>query len=132
MTQQPRERPQAEQQRQKIITIATVEEFPPGQRREVKVGSRTIAVFNIDGEYYAIYGICPHQYAPLACGRLQGTVICNAETGWQKKWAYDGEIVVCPGHAMEFHVKTGKAIGYDLKLRTYEMFVEDGLVKLQL
>jgi len=112
------------------VTIASVDDFPLGTRREVKVGRATIAVFNIGGAYYAIYGRCPHQFAPLSRGRLQGTVICNEETCWETKWAYEGEVVVCPGHAMEFHVKTGKAIGYNLKLRTYDVVVEEGQVKL--
>ena len=129
MTQLQRE---AAQREKKTVAIAAVQDFPPGARVEVRIGSRKIAIFNVDGHYYGIHGICPHQFAPLAEGRLQGTVICNAETGWQKKWAYDGEIIVCPGHAMEFHVKTGKAIGYDLRLRTYEVLVEDGEVKLVL
>ena len=112
------------------IVLGRVEDFPPGTREEVKVGSTVIAVFNVDGDYYALYGRCPHQFAPLSRGRLQGTVICNAETGWETQWAYEGEILVCPGHAMEFHVKTGQAVGYNLKLRTYPVIVEDGLVKL--
>ena len=112
------------------VVLGHVEDFPPGTRMEVKVGSAVIAVFNIDGNYYALFGRCPHQSAPLSRGRLQGTVICNADTGWETQWAYDGEILVCPGHAMEFHVKTGQAIGYDLKLRTYPVIVEEGLVKL--
>ena len=112
------------------VVLGRVEDFPPGDRREVKMGATVIAVFNVDGNYYALYGRCPHQFAPLSRGRLQGTVICNADTGWETQWAYDGEVLVCPGHAMEFHVKTGQAIGYDLKLRTYPVVVEDGLVKL--
>ena len=112
------------------VVLGPAEDFPPGTRMEVKVGSTVIAVFNVDGSYYALFGRCPHQSAPLSRGRLQGTVICNAATGWEKQWAYEGEILVCPGHAMEFHVKTGQAIGYDLKLRTYPVVVEDGLVKL--
>ena len=112
------------------VVLGRVEDFAPGARMEVKVGSTVIAVFNVDGNYYALYGRCPHQSAPLSRGRLQGTVICNAETGWETQWAYEGEILVCPGHAMEFHVKTGQAVGYDLKLRTYPVVVADGLVKL--
>jgi len=112
------------------VVVSRAEDFPSGTRMEVKFGSAVIAVFNIGGEYYALYGRCPHQFAPLSRGRLQGTVICNAETGWETQWAYDGEILVCPGHAMEFHVKTGQAIGYDLKLRTYPVVIEDGWVKL--
>jgi 3-phenylpropionate/trans-cinnamate dioxygenase ferredoxin subunit len=124
--------PQAasEQTTGRRIEIAAVADFPPGTRMEVKVGSALIAVFNIAGAYYAIYGRCPHQSAPLSRGRLQGTVICSAETNWETQWAHDGEVLVCPGHAMEFLVKTGQAIGYDLKLRTYPVVVENGRVML--
>lgn len=96
----------------------------------VEIDHKVIAVFNIAGDYYAIHDRCPHQYAPLSRGRLQGTVICNAQTGWEPQWAHDDEIVVCPGHGMEFHVKTGKALGYDFKLRTYQVTVEDDYVTL--
>jgi len=112
------------------INLGPAADFPPGARMEVKVGRALIAVFNLAGTYYAIFGRCPHQSAPLSRGRLQGTVICNAETDWQTQWSCEGEIVVCPGHAMEFHVKTGRAMGYDLALRTYPVFVEDGQVML--
>ncbi len=112
------------------IVIAHVDDFPPGTRREVQVGRAVIAVFNIEGEFHAIYGICPHQFAPLAQGKLQGTVICNADTGWEVEWAYEGEVLVCPGHAMEFHVRTGEAIGYGYSLRTYEVIVKDSIVTL--
>lgn len=112
------------------ITLSTVADFPPGARLQVKVGAAMIAVFNINGDYRAIYGRCPHQFARLSQGRLQGTVICNEQTHWETEWAYEGEILTCPGHAMEFHLKTGEAIGYGFKLRTYKVVVEDGLVKL--
>ncbi len=114
------------------ILISSVEEFPPGSRREVVIGRAVVAVFNIAGTYYGIHGICPHQFAPLSQGKLQGTVICNAATGWEVEWVHDGEVIVCPGHAMEFHVKTGEAFGYGFRLRTYEVVVEDNQVKLVL
>lgn len=115
---------------QRKITVAAAADFPPGTRMEVKVGRAVIAVFNVGGDYYALFGRCPHQSAPLSRGRLQGTVICSQDTCWKTEWAFDGEVLVCPGHGMEYHVKTGKAFGYDLKLRTYEVVVEDGQVKL--
>lgn len=113
-----------------LYTIATVEEFPPGTRMAVRIGKRAVAVFNIDGRYWAITDRCPHQFAPLSRGRLQGTVVCGAETGWEPQWAHEGTVVVCPGHGMEFDVKTGKGFGYDLKLATYDVVVQDGEVKL--
>lgn len=115
---------------QRKVAIAAVDEFPSGTRMEVQVGRALIAVFNIGGSFFALYGRCPHQSAPLSRGRLQGTVICNADTCWETQWAHDGEVLVCPGHGMEYDVRSGKAFGYDLKLRTYEVLVEDGQVLL--
>ncbi len=130
MTVQTAAQPTFDQAAGRKIAIAAAADFPPGTRMEVKVGNNTIAVFNIAGTYYALYGRCPHQFAPLSRGRLQGTVICNAETGWETQWAHDGEVLVCPGHAMEFLVRTGQAVGYNLKLRTYPVCVEDDMVML--
>ncbi|MDE0080362.1 MAG: Rieske 2Fe-2S domain-containing protein [Caldilineaceae bacterium] len=125
-------RPARKSRRQRKIPVAAVHDFPPGTRMEVKVGSVQIAVFNVGGDFYALYGRCPHQSAPLSRGRLQGTVICNADTCWETEWAYEGEVLVCPGHGMEYHIRSGKAFGYDLRLRTYEVVVEEGQVKLVL
>ena len=126
----PPETPERSRRARRKITVAAVDDFPPDTRMEVRVGRALIAVFNVGGEYYALYGRCPHQSAPLSRGRLQGTVVCNAETGWETEWACDGEVLVCPGHGMEYHLKSGKAFGYDFRLRTYEVVVEDGQVKL--
>lgn len=130
MTAPTEAQPYSEQATGRKVAIAAAADFPSGSRMEVKVGNTLIAVFNVAGSYYAIYGRCPHQFAPLSRGRLQGTVICSAETNWETQWAHDGEVLVCPGHAMEFLLKTGQAIGYHLKLRTYPVYVEDGQVVL--
>ncbi len=126
----PEKQPSLRSRSRRKIPVAPLHDFPPGTRMEVKVGSVQIAVFNVGGDFYALYGRCPHQSAPLSRGRLQGTVICNAETCWETEWAHDGEVLVCPGHGMEYHIRSGKAFGYDLRLRTYEVVVEDGQVKL--
>ena len=110
------------------IAVARLCDFPAGTRMEVRVGSVQIAVFNVEGDFFALFGRCPHQSAPLSRGRLQGTVICNADTCWETEWAHEGEVLVCPGHGMEYDIRSGKAFGYDLKLRTYEVAVEDGQV----
>lgn len=116
----------------KKYTVARLKDFPSGSRLRVEINKQRIAVFNIDGRFYAINDKCPHQFAPLSRGRLQGTVICNAQNGWKLSWESEGEILVCPGHGMEFDVKTGKGIGYKLKLRTYEVVIEDDDVRLVL
>jgi nitrite reductase (NADH) small subunit len=120
------------QGRERLVRLARAEELPPGSRLQVDVGRLSIAVFNVDGRYYAIYGRCPHQSAPLSRGKLQGTVVCDETTGWETVWAHEGEVVVCPGHAMEFHLRTGHAFGYGFKLRTFEVAEEDGWLFLRL
>lgn len=124
----PERQPSRSTRSQRKIPVAPLSDFPPGTRMEVTVGRVLIAVFNVDGEFFALFGRCPHQSAPLSRGRLQGTVICNADTCWETQWAHDGEVLVCPGHGMEYNIRSGKAFGYDLKLRTYEVVVEDGQV----
>ena len=115
---------------QRRIFVAPLNDFPPGTRMEVQVGRVMIAVFNVGGDFFALFGRCPHQSAPLSRGRLQGTVICNADTCWETQWAHEGEVLVCPGHGMEYDLRSGKAFGYDLRLRTYEVVVENGQVFL--
>jgi len=44
---------------------ARIEDVPAGQRKMVKVGGKRIALFNIDGNYYAIDDTCTHKGASL-------------------------------------------------------------------
>ena len=45
--------------------VATVEEIPPGQRKIVEVAGRSIGIFNVSGEFFALRNRCPHQGGPL-------------------------------------------------------------------
>jgi nitrite reductase/ring-hydroxylating ferredoxin subunit len=70
--------------------IATVEQCPPGEPREFLVEDRIVALFQVDGRFYALDGICPHQGGPLGRGSLCGAV------------------VTCPWHGWQFDVVTGR------------------------
>ena len=49
-----------------------------GELTQVKVGGRELVVANIEGEFHAMEGHCPHAGAPLGSGRLKGTaVVCS-------------------------------------------------------
>ena len=50
------------------VVVCKVEDLPPGERKIVKAGPRSIGVFNVYGEYYAIRNSCPHQGGPLCVG----------------------------------------------------------------
>ncbi len=70
--------------------VARVTDIAPGQGRPWVVAGREIAVFNLEGEFYAIENTCPHRGGSLGHGLL------------------DGEEVICPWHQWRFNVKTGR------------------------
>ena len=83
---------------------ASIGEIPPGAGRLVEVGGEEVALFNFNGEYYAISDLCPHRGASLAEGFL------------------DGGKVFCPLHCFDFNLKTGEcATVPSLRVRTYEV-----------
>ncbi len=56
-----------------------------------RIGDQLIAVFIIEGDYYAIDNTCPHRGGSLVEGEL------------------DGCVVSCPSHGWEFNVTTGES-----------------------
>ncbi len=65
------------------VPIAAASECPPGTSLERVVGERIVALFNVDGAWHAIDGLCPHQGGPLGKGRLCGAVLTCPWHGWQ-------------------------------------------------
>lgn len=65
------------------VAAARAADCPPGSAREVVVRSQIIALVNVDGQFYAVDGICPHQGGPLGKGRLEGTMLACPWHGWQ-------------------------------------------------
>jgi 3-phenylpropionate/trans-cinnamate dioxygenase ferredoxin subunit len=107
--------------------VARVAEFPPGTRRIVDAGGKSIGVFNVDGEFLAIRNRCPHQGAPLCLGPTTGlsTAVFDGDAPPERVWERYGEIVRCPWHAWEFDLRTGQAVfGEGRRVATYRAFVE--------
>ena len=102
--------------------VATVSEIPPGQRKLVTVRGRSIAVFNLDGEYYGLFNRCPHQGGPMCEGILTG-LIESHEPG-HYEYSRPGEILRCPWHGWEFDVRTGKSFCDPSRISVREYPVE--------
>lgn len=102
--------------------ICPAEELAPGERRIVEVDSLSIGVFNIDGEYYALNNVCPHQLAPLCEGRITGTV--QSDRVGEYEWEKNGQIVQCPWHHWEFDITSGESVFNPHKVRTRTFDVE--------
>ena len=84
-------------------------------------------MFNIGGEFHAIPNLCPHQRGPLCDGGVSGTIDYGPHTDFKLAWIWEGEVVTCPWHSLEFHVPTGQCVAFDdIRLRTYEVLVRDG------
>jgi nitrite reductase (NADH) small subunit len=65
------------------IAIAQVSECPAGTALERVAGDRMVALYNVDGAFFAIDGVCPHQGGPLGKGALCGRVVTCPWHGWQ-------------------------------------------------
>lgn len=55
--------------------VAETKDLPPGGALAVDVEGLRLALFNIDGTYYAIEDTCPHSGGPLSEGYVEGTQV---------------------------------------------------------
>ena len=111
--------------------VGPVDDFPPGTHCVVQLGRVEVGIFNVNGEFFALPNVCPHQFGPLCAGTVNGTMACSAETGWRFAWVRQGQIVTCPWHGIEFDIATGQSLSSPrLRVRTYPVTVVDGLVKV--
>ncbi|MCS6768318.1 MAG: Rieske 2Fe-2S domain-containing protein [Candidatus Nitrosocaldus sp.] len=90
--------------------VAGRDEVPLNRGKQFSVNGRDIAVFNVDGRYYATEAYCRHQDAPLADGILHGHVLeC-----FMHRWHYD----IRDGRLLD-HIR-------GVRLETYRVEVRDG------
>lgn len=97
------------------IDVAPQSEFAPGTWRSLDVDGAQVAVFNLDGEFYAIEDLCTHDGGILTGG------------------AVEGEQIVCPRHGARFSIKTGKVTAppaYE-DVSTFPSRVESGMVQVR-
>ena len=97
------------------VPVCPVADIPPG-RQSFEVGDENVAVYNVDGEFFATDARCTHGFADLGEGIL------------------DGDIVECTLHFGAFNVRTGKAVQAPcfVDLKTYRTEVKDGQVFVDL
>ncbi len=81
----------------------------------VEVEGRAVALYKVDGQVYAIDGICPHAGGPLAEGSLNGC------------------LAMCPWHGWEFDVKTGKCdFNPEIAVKTFPVKEDKGEIYISL
>jgi len=105
--------------------VGRTDEIPPGSRKIVRVAGRSIGVFNVDGQFYAIRNRCPHQGGALCEGKLWGVLKADVPGSYQ--YESSKEIIACIRHGWEFSIKTGQSWcdPQRLRVRSYGVSVED-------
>ena len=106
-----------------MTVVGRAADFPEGTHRVVKVDGREVGVFNICGRLYGLLNRCAHQGGPLcAAKRTTGTLVADDE--FRAQWAFEGEIVACPWHGLEYHVPTGRCLAFPhIHVRRYDVAV---------
>ncbi len=74
------------------VEIGAADELAAGERMVLQIDDKFVAVFNVDGDYFAIEDRCSHDDGELADGALNG---CEIE---------------CSRHGAKFDIRTGKAL----------------------
>ncbi|MGQ0534501.1 MAG: Rieske (2Fe-2S) protein [Methanobacteriota archaeon] len=84
----------------------------PGRVRGFEIEGRYVVLANDGGRLFALDGICTHQYADLAAGRIEEGCL------------------VCPRHRTHFRLEDGEPVvpPADRPLRTYPVRIDAGLV----
>jgi nitrite reductase/ring-hydroxylating ferredoxin subunit len=75
-----------------FVKAASTGEITPGQAKLVVLKGKEIALFNVDGEFYALDNLCTHEEGPLAEGDVEG------------------HKVTCPWHGAKFDIRTGEVL----------------------
>ncbi len=101
----------------KTVKVAEVTELGPGDGKTVEVEGVSLALFNVDGTYFAIANACTHVGGPLGEGALIG------------------KEVTCPLHGAQFDVTCGKALSGpargDVKSFPVSLVSNDVIVELE-
>ena len=96
-----------------FVKVATLSELGAGSCKVVEGGGKTIALFNVDGQIYALDNTCLHRGGPLGEGTL------------------NGEVVTCPWHLWEYNVRTGEKLGNPaVRVEAYPVQVEGSEIKV--
>jgi 3-phenylpropionate/trans-cinnamate dioxygenase ferredoxin subunit len=99
------------------IQVAAVADLPAGTSKLVEVNRTRIALFNLDGEIYAIEDVCTHDGGPL----VEGTLVNGCQ-------------IQCPRHGARFDIRTGAALSFPAfePTRTYAVQIQEGMIWIEL
>ena len=98
-----------------LIELCRTDELGAGEVLKVETAGLTLAVFNVDGEFYVTDDHCTHGPGSLSEGFV------------------DGDIIECNFHQGKFNIRTGEVVEPPpmVPVKTYKTLVEDGVVCIE-
>jgi nitrite reductase/ring-hydroxylating ferredoxin subunit len=89
------------------VVVGKVSDFANGDRKIIDVNGKSIGVFRVDGQFYAIRNRCPHQWGPLCLGDFAP----RAVSGGPGDVHLDSgpPLIACPWHGWEYDLATGQS-----------------------
>ncbi len=99
-----------------IVTVGRVEDLPPGKGATVELAAGgELALYNVNGQFYAVENFCPHRGAPLADGHLRS------------------HFVECDWHGWRFDLRSGQCLTQpDGAIEAYPVIIDDGWIKIEI
>ena len=99
-----------------MVRVCSQSDVAPGTVKAFPVGAAMLAVYNIDGTFYATDDECTHAAASLADGMVEG------------------DTIECCMHMGSFHIPTGNVVAppCEVPLRTYQVVLKDADVFVDL
>ena len=96
----------------KRVRVCHVNDLADGQVLKFEHGDYVLAVYNVDGQFYATDDACTHGPGSLSEGYIEG------------------DVVECNFHNGQFNIKTGEVVAPPcmIPIKTYRTVVEDGKV----
>ena len=97
------------------VELCKADEIAPGNALKIEAAGLTVAVFNLEGEYFVTDDACTHGPGSLSEGFI------------------DGDVIECNFHNGQFNIKTGEVVSPPcmVPIKTYRAIVEDGKVIIE-
>src|SRR5512138_653901 len=100
----------------RFVKAAQAGDIASGDRKIIQVEGAFIAIFNLDGQYYAIEDVCSHDDGPVAEGDLEG---------------YE---IVCPRHGARFDIRDGRVLSFPAitPIRSFPVKIEGNDILIEM
>jgi nitrite reductase/ring-hydroxylating ferredoxin subunit len=89
------------------VVVGRVSDFGNGDRKIIDVNGKSIGVFRVDDQFYALRNRCPHQFGPLCAGTLAPRAVSGGPG--DVRMDPGPPLLACPWHGWEYDIATGQS-----------------------